>query len=429
MRRIRIEILMAALFLALTTFFSLTASASAGENDDLESRVDVLAEEIARLREQMSIPETDEGLGSAYGMGPAASKVYGERHGVALGGYGEFYFEDTVDGDNTADMYRFITYVGYKFSDRIVMNTEIEFEHGTTGASGEVSVEFSYLDFLLHDRFNVRAGNLLVPVGFVNQLHEPPFYRGNFRPTVERTIIPTTWRELGAGAHGQISERVRYTAYLLNGMNASGFNESGARGGRQSGSKALWNDVGGVAALDYETPRFGATVSGYYGGADQDRIMNGIGPVSVSNWVGEAHAYWRGQGLELRGLVALAGIDGADDLSVIDDPGTPDDESFVVPERQLGWYLEAAYDVAPLLADSPGYRIEPWVRYEDYNLQDEVGGGFAADESLDQQSITAGVHFLPHPQVVIKAEYEHLTTANDADDSRDEIRAGAGFVF
>jgi len=433
MKKTRIEILMASLFLLLTLLISMGASA----DEALEERVDLLAEEIARLREQLSIPETDEGLNSAFGMGPAASRVYGQNHGLAIGGYGEFYFEDTIDGNNTADMYRFITYVGYKFSDKIVMNTELEFEHGTTsgnykGDGGSISVEFAYLDFLLHENFNVRAGNLLVPMGFINQLHEPPFYRGNFRPAIERTIIPSTWRELGAGAHGQITEDFRYTAYVLNGMAAAGLDENknlkirfspdGARGGRQSGNRALWNDLGVVGALDYEAASFGATVSGYYGGADQDLVVDAMDEkVSVSNWVTEAHAYWRGSGLELRGLVTLAGIDGAEELSAI--------ASKTIPEQQFGWYLEAAYDIAPLFADEPGYRVEPWVRYEAYDLHSSVPSGLDADPSKDVQSFTAGVHFMPHSQVVLKGEFEHVTTSNDDDDAIDEGRVGAGFVF
>jgi hypothetical protein len=418
---------MAALILVCTLLIAFHGPASASDNEEIEARVDVLAEEIARLREQLAIPETDEELGSAYGMGPAASKVYGTRRGVAVGGYGEFYFEDTIDGDNTADMYRFITYVGYKFSDKIVMNTEIEFEHATTGGNyqgkaGSVSVEFSYLDFLLHENFNVRAGNLLVPMGFVNELHEPPFYRGNFRPTIERTIIPSTWRELGTGAHGQIMESFRYTAYVLNGMNAGKFDEKGVRGGRQKGNRAIWNDLGGVAALNFETARFGASVSGYYGGADQGLITDGANDVSVSNWIGEAHAWWRGAGLELRGLVALSGIDGAEELGAVGGPT-------VIPEQQFGWYLEAAYDVAPLFSDNTGVRVEPWIRFEDYDLQHAVADGLVADDSLDRSSLAVGVPLLPHPQVVLKAEWEQLNTANDADESLNEVRVGAGFVY
>lgn len=47
-------------------------------------------------------------------------------------------------------MYRFIPYIGYKFTDSIILNAEIEFEHGAnTERGGEVTVEFLYLDFLL----------------------------------------------------------------------------------------------------------------------------------------------------------------------------------------------------------------------------------------------------------------------------------------
>ncbi|RKZ11710.1 hypothetical protein DRQ53_09850 [bacterium] len=433
MSRFRFEILMGALFLALTLLFSL--SAAADETAELADRVDVLAEELARLREQMAIPETDAELGSVYGMGPAASKVYMGRGGVAVGGYGEFYFENTIDGNNTADMYRFITYIGYKFSDRIVMNTELEFEHATTsanyqGKAGSVSVEFSYLDFLLNDHFNIRAGNLLVPMGFINQLHEPPYYRGNIRPTIERAIIPSTWRELGAGAHGQITSSLRYTGYVLNGMNGANFSEDGVRGGRQKGNRAIMNDIGVVGALALETTRAGLTASGYYGGADQNLVLDAMDQmISVKNWIGEAHAWWRGSGLELRGLVALSGVDGAGDLGLAhkDSDGVAD--PITIPEQQFGWYVEAGYDVAPLLSDQPGFRLEPWFRYEDFDLHHSVADGFTPSDSKDRQSITAGLQFMPHAQVVIKAEFEHLTTANDADDSVDEFRLGAGFVF
>ena len=80
-------------------------------------------------------------------------------------------------------------------------------------------------------------------------------------------------------------------------------------------------------------------------------------------------------------------------------------------------------------ASQLGYRVEPWVRYEAFDLQSGVPSGAVADPSKDVQSITAGLHFMPHPQVVIKGEWEHLTTAADDDEAVDEVRVGAGFVF
>ena len=423
--------------LALLAVFSLTlllpVAPALAQDDDVQDQIDVLAEEIARLREEMAIPETDEELRGAYGMGPAASKVYGVSQGISIGGYGEFYFgapieeTDETGAVNTADFYRFIAYFGYKFTDDIIMNTELEFEHGTTGTvngrSGSVSVEFAYLDFLLNESFNVRAGNLLLPVGFVNVMHEPPFYRGNFRPEIERRIIPSTWRELGAGAHGQLSENVDYTAYLVNGLQGAEFGSKGVRGGRQKGNRALWEDIAGVAQVRYDKDgRYGVAASGYYGGADHGQLIgDATEPFDLTNWIAEAHGYVRAANFDVRAMFAMSGIDGADDFLAA--TGT------VIPERQIGWYVDVAYDVSDVvLGAGATTRISPWVRYEDFDLQDEVPDGATADPARAEQLLTLGLDVKPHPNVVLKGEYVHKRHDSDAARS-DEVRVGAGFVF
>ena len=412
------------LFTPLTVF---------AQDDDVRKQIDVLAAEIAELREQMAIPETDEELKGAYGMGPAASKVYGVAQGISIGGYGEFYFgapiEETEETGavNRADYYRFITYFGYKFTDDIVMNTEIEFEHGTTGTvngrAGSVSVEFAYLDFLLNEHFNVRAGTLLLPMGYVNVTHEPPFYRGNFRPELERTIIPTTWRELGVGAHGRLSEKVDYTAYVVNGLQGQQFGANGVGSGRQKGNRAIWEDVALVGQVRFdEGGRYGFAASGYYGGADHNQTFGDPGEeIDLTNWIAEAHAYFRAGGLDARAMVAVAGIDGADDFLRV--------TGNLVPERQQGWYVDVAYDVTDvLLGANARTRIAPWVRYENLDLQSEVPDGATASEAAVQQWLTVGVDVKPHPQVVIKGEYVHKSHDAEAPLS-DEVRVGAGFIF
>lgn len=404
--------------------FVAAPSAAATDPEALEAKIDVLARELAELREQMAIPETDAELTGAFGLGPAASKVYGVSQGISVGGYGEFYFaaplEDTdvTGATNVADFYRFITYFGYKFSDDIVMNTEIEFEHG----GDEVSVEFAYLDFLLDPHFNVRAGNLLVPMGFLNRMHEPAFYRGNFRPEIERRILPSTWHEMGIGAHGILTEGLRYDAYLLNGLDASSFDAKGIRGGRQGAGEVMWEDVAGVVAVQYEHPSR-STLSGsfFYGGADQGQLMFGSEKVDVTHWIGEVHGELRWRQAAVRGLFVVSENDDAGDLSLLN--------GVTIPQRQIGWYLEASYDVAPqLLGPATGWQISPWVRYEDMDLQDEVADGFVADPTLAQQLLTVGLDLKPQPNVVLKLDYVH--TSNDADTATsDEVRVGAGFVY
>jgi hypothetical protein len=401
------------------------APARADGDDD---RIDVLAEEIRRLKENLAIPETDAELASWGGLGPAASKVYRVHSGLSLGGYGEFYYQKPTRATGeaaTGDYYRFIAYVGYKFTPRILMNTEIEYEHATTsanhaGKSGSVSVEFSYLDFLLSDGLNVRAGNLLVPVGIVNEMHEPPFYRGSFRPTVEQTIIPTTWRELGAGMHGEPAAGLAYKLYVVNGLNAKEFGPTGIRSGRQSGNRVLFEDVAAVGSFRWEaTGALGLGGSAFVGNSGQGQEFDGAKP-GVRTAVVEGHAQFRHRDLELRALVASTTIGDAEALSA--------DLGEVIPERQLGWYLEAAYDVARPAGLPEGHALRPWIRWEEYDLQAEVPSTRTADPELDARSVTVGLEYLPTTNVVLKADWTWQDNAAGTS-APDPFRLGAGFVF
>jgi hypothetical protein len=99
---------------------------------ELMRKVDVLTDEVATLRTQVVVPEEQE-LKSAYGFGPSASKIYGIERGLSLGGYGEANYINHFGGEeDRADALRTVIYLGYKFSDRILFNSEIEFEHATT---------------------------------------------------------------------------------------------------------------------------------------------------------------------------------------------------------------------------------------------------------------------------------------------------------
>ena len=48
---------------------------------------------------------------------------------------------------------------------------------------------------------------MLVPVGIINERHEPPVFHGVERPFVDTVIVPTTWFEAGAGVHGSLRSR------------------------------------------------------------------------------------------------------------------------------------------------------------------------------------------------------------------------------
>jgi len=173
-----------------------------------------------------------------HGFGPAASKVYGLDGGLALGGYGEALFSArSGPANDELDLLRLVLYVGYRFDEHWVFNSEIEYEHG----GEEVGVEFATLDFLWRPELNLRAGMVLVPMGFVNELHEPPTFLAAQRGELERRLLPTTWRENGIGVFGDAGP-VSYRGYLINGFDAAGFSDQGLRGGRQGGSEASAED-------------------------------------------------------------------------------------------------------------------------------------------------------------------------------------------
>ena len=81
---------------------------------------------------------------------------------------------------------------GYRFNDRFLFNSEIEVEHAK-----EIFVEFAYVDFQATESFGLRGGMLLVPMGLVNEFHEPTVFMGAERPVTENRIIPSSWRENG----------------------------------------------------------------------------------------------------------------------------------------------------------------------------------------------------------------------------------------
>src|SRR5688572_24842056 len=148
---------------------------------EIERKIDILTKELETSK--MGEAAAEPVYKSESGFAPAAAKVYHIKRGVSIGGYGEMVLREfdnerdngTASGSRRElDFLRAILYTGYKFSDKILFNSEIEFEHGSTSNGstaqtprGEVSVEFAYLDFQVSQPLGIRAGMMLVPMGFV----------------------------------------------------------------------------------------------------------------------------------------------------------------------------------------------------------------------------------------------------------------------
>jgi len=402
---------------------------------ELRRQIEIITLEIEELKlGREVVVEADTSL---YGLGPAASRVYRVGQGVSIGGYGEMLYENFAaereDGqpagvNDQLDYLRAIVYVGYKFSDRFLFNSELELEHASTGGDGSVSVEFAYVDWLLTEPVAIRAGLVLIPMGFVNELHEPPTFLGTTRPETERQIIPSTWRENGIGIFGE-RQGFSYRAYLVNGFDAignapaaSGFSASGLRGGRQKGSKALVEDIAGVARLDYQG-LLGLTVGSaiYVGQSGQNDTTSAGTTIDATTVIWEGHAQYRARGFDLRGLIAVADVGDVEEINAAH--GLSGTES--VGERLLGWYLQAGYDV--LHRTRSRAQLVPYLRYEQLNTQDEVPAGFAANPATDRRIVTLGLAWRPITNLIVKADYQ--VHSNDADTGVDQFNAVIGYLF
>lgn len=418
------------------------AKTAGGDVKTLERKTDVLSQEVEKLRTNLVIPEEAK-YKSAYGLGPAASKVYGAGKGLSIGGYGEGNYSAKVgekgDSKDTADMARMVLYAGYKFTDKILFNSEIEFEHGSTGegseAKGEVSVEFASLDFFIDQKANARAGLVLMPMGLVNRIHEPLFYFGNHRPEVEQRIIPSTWREMGAGLFGAITPNLTYTAYVVNGLDAAGFTSDGIREGRGGGSNAKAENFGYVARMDYDpTALPGVTVGGsaYVGNSGQNQVFAGQ-KADVFTQLYEAHVQWKYRGLEFRTLGSWGHINDADLVTAANiarngpvDPDHPN-AGQIVGSQNYGFYTELGYDVLPLLWQDTTQYLAPFFRYEKLNTMAKAPAGYANDPTKDWQIYQVGLQYKPIPNVVIKADYRNYVAKQGP--LPDDFNLGFGFIF
>ncbi|MBK9090972.1 MAG: hypothetical protein IPL90_18815 [Holophagales bacterium] len=392
-------------------------SASAPTNEELARRIEVLARELeARKLGDASDPAPPAGATGKWGLGPAASKVYGKASGLSIGGYGESLYQNfdatredgsTSGKTNEWDYLRAVIYIGWKFDKTFVLNTEFEYEHASTGEGGEVSVEFATLDAMLRDEVNLRAGLVLVPVGFVNEMHEPTTYLGARRPDTENRILPSTWRANGIGAFGEAGP-IAYKLYLTESLNASSFTAAnGIRGGRQNGAKATADSLAFTGRVDLvSVPGLLAGASFFTGESGKDLAVPGQS-FGARTTTFDLHADWRFRGLWLRGVFARVTVD---DVALLNRSlGLTGNKS--IGETQEGYYLSAGYEILSRLAPGSSMALTPFVRYERTDTQKEVPAGWTRDGANDRKAWTVGLDFKPISQLALKIDWQDYTDA------------------
>jgi len=320
---------------------------------------------------------------------------------ISFGGYGEVSYRNLENSTDTFDVHRVVLYTGYEFDETYSFNSEIEFEHGD-----EIHVEFAQIDGNFSDAFNTRAGHILLPMGFVNQTHEPTTFWSAKRPLVERYIIPSTWHENGAGVFGS-SGNLQWQAYVVNGTD-DGFNlaKDGLRGGRQGGEKAAAEKMGVTARLDYQATTNLMVGASMYSGGTNNSSDNTSGAEHKVQVV-EAHAQYDSGPFRLRALMADASVQDANQLPTAPHP----DET----AELNGWYVEAGYD---LMSSNETQSLTPFVRKEQYDL----GVGDTVNVNV------VGLAYNPQMNVTYKFDLQQITSETGSADS-DNMEFTIGWTF
>lgn len=324
---------------------------------------------------------------------------------TVLGGYGELHYNN-LEGNGGAgdkdeiDLHRAILFLGHEFNNDIRFFSEIEYEHADDSKNGEVKIEQAYLEFDLNDRTRARAGMLLVPAGILNETHEPPAFYGVERNPVETNIIPTTWGVGGAGLNGQLGRGFSYDLAVHEGLNTTLANNTNyaVRAGRQNVSEAVARDPAFTGRLKW-TGMPGVELAATL--QHQTDITQGTDSTAGSASLFETHGIINRGPFTLKALYAMWDLEGSGPASVGAD-------------EQLGWYVEPSYK----LTDKLGL-------FARYNQWDNQAGDNSSQSEKSQ--IDFGVNYWPHPDVVLKADYQ--VQDNDDGAEQDGFNLGVGYQF
>lgn len=399
------------LVLALTALpYTAAAAPSTPTLEELQQQVEALADEVERQRHQ---------AGAAAGQG-----------NTTLGGYGEAYFKRIDGAKDEFDAYRLVLFVGHRFDDKVRFASELEIEHAyvkdtdtdttctvvddgdlvlepgevTCGSAaikkteGYVAVEQLFLEYSYAEKHRASAGQLLVPIGILNETHEPDTFYGVFRAPVEREIVPGTWFETGVLFSGEIAAGVSYDAMIASGMKTT---DGKIKDARQRGTKADGSDLAYTARVKYTGlpgTEFGVTwqrqVDMAQGGLAQDLDGDLI----------EAHVAMNRGAFSLRALTAQWDIN----KSALAAGNQKRAE-------QNGWYIEPSWKVLPTVG-----------LFARHSVWDNEAAD-SADSEWTEQSI--GVNWWLHERAVVKADLQRRDDPNAANVDQDGFNLGIGFSF
>ena len=370
----------------------------------MEARLNLLEAENQALKGQLKRTEQQVAATSEQVEKGASAGAASWAENTRIGGYGELHYNN-LDGEGGAsdkdefDLHRFVLFFGHTFNERTRLFSELEVEHSIAGEGkkGEIELEQAYVEFDLNADHRARAGLFLLPVGLLNETHEPPTFYGVERNPVEKDIIPATWWAGGAALSGQLGAGFGYDLAVHEGLATTAAKSYKPRDGRQKTSEARADNLAYPARLKW-TGLPGVELGGSF--QHQSDITQGLDAAAGSANLYELHGVVSRGPFGLKALYAQWDLDGSGPASIGAD-------------KQLGWYIE------------PSLRLSAqWGVFARYNEWDNKAGDAAGS---NKKQIDAGVNYWPHPDVVLKADYQQQD--NDDGKNQNGFNLGVGYQF
>ncbi|MFG6489979.1 hypothetical protein ACG04R_25105 [Roseateles sp. BYS78W] len=431
------SLLAAALAMALGS-----AQAQTATEAELARRLDQLANELAAVKAQLAqlqqrtalpVPTQPAQPQPAQATTPApvsapVAEAQTLRTGPAtvLTSYGEInYNHPTKASQNAqADIRRFVLGYEHRFDDKTKVVTELEVEHAVSSASdpGEVEVEQAYIEHQIHPNLALRAGLFLMPVGLLNENHEPTAFYGVERNFVETAIIPSTWREGGVQFVGNFDNGLTLQGGLTTSFDLTKWDATSTEG-RESPLGSVHQEM--ALAKAHDVAVFGAAnwrgipgvlVGGsvFSGNATQAQA---VAKSRITLW--DVHARWAPGRWDFSTVYTRGSISNTAALNTpLVGNGT------LIPKTFDGFYVQGAYK----LWSSGDYALLPFLRWERFNTAKsyaDLGPGLTPDAARSERVITAGANFRLSSNIVFKADYQRLREATDAN----RYNLGVGWSF
>ncbi len=352
----------------------------------------------------------------------------------AIGSYGEAHYNQNIDGDEfragKIDLHRIITYLGYRFNERAQFFSEIEFEH-----TNEIYVEQAFVNYRFNDKLNFKTGVILVPMGYVNEFHEPTLFNGVERPNVDKYIIPSTWREMGAGFQGLFKKAsIKYQLYVLNGFNGytgaarlSGSN--GLRNARQGGDESSFTRPSVTGKISYfgfdkllieASAYIGKTESSLYNGLERNNTVaiSQADSTVVGISMAGLNVSYSAKRLMFRGQAIYTSLSNTDQYNAFTGSN--------VAKGILGGYAEVSYKFD--LKKDDYLQMIPFVRYEYYDTHFKVDELVNRNKAYAREELLIGIGLKPAPGLIFKADYQLFRTKVD-DNFTSTLNLGLGYWF